>query len=333
MDKGREEKMNHYLQDIFTKKFILCILLSFFAGIFLSFSIRTFYPHFFKKVVPIVFCVDDKYAPFVPVSIQSIIAHKNKSNLYRVYVLGKDTSTEHKRVIESMTKENVKVQVIDLEPYLNKTEEIGNLALSYWFTEAIYYRFFIPEVLQAYDKAVYMEPDMILMSDIALIYHKDLEGKMMAVSPQIPYEANRSPEWLAYCHEKLKMKQPENYFNSGLLLMNLKKMRENAFRETAIQAMKNHQFDYLDQDTLNYLYSDDILLLDPMYNAEVTLLRQMDKPFIVHFSSYTKPWKETLPIRTNILYSNQYWVYARQVPNYGEILEIAIKNYMQKSEN
>ena len=129
------------------------------------------------------------------------------------------------------------------------------------------------------------------------------------------------------------MKRPENYFNSGLLLMNLKKMREHTFREVAVRAVKENHFDYLDQDVLNYLYSEDVLLLDSMLNAEVVLLRQEDNPFIVHFSSYSKPWKETLPMKTHVLYSKEYWAYARQVPNYGEILEIALKNYMQRSEN
>lgn len=313
---------------------VLCLVFMAGSFLFLKYSSGT--------VIPIVFSIDDNYAPFVPVTVQSIREHKNDKNIYQIFVLGTGITDKHKKMLEALTSDNIIISVIDINELISKDNRLKELFVNYWFNASIYYRFFIAEILKEYNKAIYIEADSLLLDDIAKIYQIDLNGKMFAAAQQIPYLGNQSEEWHDYCRTRLKMKHPENYFNSGLLVMNLKKMRENNFRENSIATMNTHQFTYMDQDTLNFLYSEDVLLLDPMYDAEVGLIRENDKPILLHFSSLFKPWKQSLPFEmdksvSSLFWGNSFmplfWETAKKTPNYAEIVEIAAQNHIREVVN
>lgn len=65
------------------------------------------------------------------------------------------------------------------------------------------------------------------------------------------------------------------------------------------------------------------LILDPMYNAEIWLLKPTDKPFIVHFSNVHKPWLTTLPEQKLNFYEKLFWEYAVLSNSYQRIKNIA----------
>ncbi|MFV0527879.1 MAG: glycosyltransferase [Lachnospiraceae bacterium] len=112
------------------------------------------------------------------------------------------------------------------------------------------------------------------------------------------------------------MRKVSNYFNSGVMLLNLEQMRRDHTAEVLIETKRRIQDSMLmDQNVLNLVFDNKILFLPIKYNfLYVNLVRSRDKytmeeinetyqteyqnlrealldAVVVHFSSKDKPWK------------------------------------------
>lgn len=278
-----------------------------------------------KEDVIIAFTIDDNYAPFVSVTIESIKEHANPKRNYKVFILGTDISDLHLKAIYSLKSYNIDIQVIEIKDMISKSNIPSLKTLAHINTVA-YHRFFIPEILQNYRKTVYLEADQILQEDIANLYDIDLKGKSLGVAPQMKFSGNSAIDHQKYCKEILKMKDPNYYFNAGVLVMNLEKLRKSNFRKQAISIAKDHNLRYIDQDILNLMFSEDCVYIPEEWNVEVFILEEIHKkvePKLIHFTTWNKPWKTSKPDHPSSLYSDLFWKYARKVSNYQEILKYA----------
>lgn len=281
-----------------------------------------------KEDVIIAFSVDDNYALFIPVTIESIKDYASPERNYKIFILGNDISDSHADAIYSTQTENLKVQIIDIKDLVleNKVDTFRTLD---HINTATYYRFFIPEMLQDYKKAVYLEADQILQADVAELYDTDLQDKSLGIAPQIKFSVTLSKEWFDYAEKTLKMVNPHNYFNAGVLVMNLEKLRENDFRNKALKIAENNNFKYLDQDILNSMFSDDCVRVPREWNIEIFILDIIPrriKPKLIHYTvGHLKPWNHSRPGAHSFRYSDLFWEYAERTANYDEILEKAPK--------
>ena len=299
----------------------------FFLFIF-SVSVYAQIPVTSNEDVIIAFSVDDNYATFIPVTIESIKDYASPKRKYKIFILGNNISANHAHAIFQTQTENVTTQIIDIKDLILK-ENIGSLKTLEHINTATYYRFFIPEVLQDYKKAVYLEADQILQADVAELYDTDLQGKSLGIAPQIKFSVTRSKEWFDYVQKTLKMVKPNNYFNAGVLVMNLEKLRENDFRNKALKLAENNNFKYLDQDILNSMFSDDCVRVEKEWNMEIFILdlvRREYKPKLIHYTvGNLKPWRNSRPDEHTFRYSDLFWDYAKKTANYDEILQFAPK--------
>ena len=128
------------------------------------------------------------------------------------------------------------------------------------------------------------------------------------------------------------MKQENfQYFNAGILLMNLDKMRENVNLEFFVQMGLKLNIGAQDQDLLNYVYHGDVRYLDEKkYNlfAKLAFNEGLDYDWvkentsIIHFAG-RKPWQhEALHFNTEKF----WWQYAKLTPFYIQLLEDVVLN-------
>jgi lipopolysaccharide biosynthesis glycosyltransferase len=99
-----------------------------------------------------------------------------------------------------------------------------------------------------------------------------------------------------------------NYVNSGVLLMNMKRLREVDLSGCFIRWMDSYGLDCVapDQDYLNALCRYGIHYLDPEWNAMPSeCMGLMDDPQIVHFNLGSKPW-----LNESVPYDELFWKYA-----------------------
>ena len=155
------------------------------------------------------------------------------------------------------------------------------------FSVAALYRLVIPQILlNDIDKAIYLDSDIIVNLDIRELWRIELDEKVLGVIPEALNGVDAQKGFKLVADNLVK---PDEYFNSGVLLINLKILRnEWDTIITAIKFIGEHPeySTYLDQEILNYSFSTRTLKLPVKYNILVNnwLHEKIIKKVIYHFA-------------------------------------------------
>lgn len=244
-----------------------------------------------KSVVPVVFATDDNYAPYCAVSIASMIANCDPERPYRVYVFYDDLSPEHQEKLSGMTRGNVTVEMMQVTRFVDRELYYGTEQ----YPAAVYYRFFVQDILTQYDKALYLDSDLVILSDVGALFDIDLGNHLLGAVLDFCNEAAYMDQ-LDYLKEVLDV-TPENYYNSGVLSMNLGLLRKENTIEKCVDFLREHRnLRWMDQDVLNVVCRGRIQRLPGPWNSSYfSLERAFQKSGdvkdinIIHYIGRTKP--------------------------------------------
>ena len=246
------------------------------------------------KVVPVFLTINNAYAPYAAAAIHSLAKHVNPERYYRVIILHDGLSLINRIRLRSLVTHNVALQFKKMTHNLYLRAIIAyctrrQKGAGDFFSSAVYYyRAFIPSLFPLYKKAVYIDSDVILRGDIGELYDVELGDKALAAMVDRP--VNTILEFRDYVDNALGVPHGE-YVNSGVQVMNLKKMRKMKYLSTMIDLIKKYDADLVapDQDYLNVILRGQIVHLDSCWNAEpVKDLPRNVK--LVHFNLFNKPW-------------------------------------------
>ena len=210
-----------------------------------------------RRFVPIFFTVDECYIPYLSVCIASLIDHVNPKNNYRIHVLYTDIKKDELINIKTLETKNVEIDLFNMkekiDPYRKK---FANKVKLTHFPITIYLRMFIPSLFPEYDKAIYLDSDIVLNDDIAKMYKVNLKDNLLGGC--VDTSVIDTP--FADYYEKYVGVSRYNYINSGVLLLNMKKLRENKFDHRFINALLKYDFEAVepDQAYINALCKDKI---------------------------------------------------------------------------
>ncbi|MBR3228782.1 glycosyltransferase family 8 protein [Candidatus Saccharibacteria bacterium] len=246
------------------------------------------------KVVPIFLTINSAYAPYAAAAIHSLTQHVNPDRYYKVIILHDGLNLVNRWRLRSLVTKNVALQFKKMTRSLYLKAIVAyctrrQKGAGDFFSSAVYYyRAFIPLMFPLYKKAVYIDSDVILRDDIGELFDTDLGDNALAamVDPKVTV----IPEFRDYVDNAVGVPHTE-YVNSGVQVMDLKKMRKMRYLSTMIDLIKTYDADLVapDQDYLNVILKGQILHLDPKWNAEpVKDLPKNTK--LVHFNLFNKPW-------------------------------------------
>ncbi len=147
------------------------------------------------------------------------------------------------------------------------------------YTEAASFRLLLPEILPEYDSIVYIDCDIIVRQDIGKLYGEtDLGNNWLGVVFEAPIERQAERFRALGC-------DPNRYFNSGFLLMNLAQMREEKVSQRLLEACRVPYLEFPDQDALNQVCQGRVLPLSPVYDSIRTFFIPKYKPdFVKQYS-------------------------------------------------
>ena len=229
----------------------------------------------FKNSIKICFSSDNNYVKYLAVTINSIIMNSNKNYYYEIYILDNNIDNENKSRILAMSTNNIFICFININNYIIN---IDKNIFYIWghFSISAYYRFFIPRIFYNFDRLLYLDCDLVVLDDLVdLYFSKKLDEKLMlVVHDSIVYLNNQIKEynseyWNDYLLNKLKLKNIDNYFQSGVLLFNIKKCFDFNLEEKALEKLKIIENPlYLDQCILNATCENNIDYMDLDYNVE-----------------------------------------------------------------
>ncbi|MCD7738888.1 MAG: glycosyltransferase family 8 protein [Lachnospiraceae bacterium] len=270
------------------------------------------------KEIPVFFTVDDDYVPYLDCALRSMMENASKEYHYKIIVLEQDVSEEHKALLAEAVKppfEMIFMKMKDSYSWLTDREE--NWLRCDYFTLTIYFRLFIADMFPQYDKGIYLDSDIVVPGDISKLYEVELGDRLLAVCTDQAVTA--VPELSHYAQEAIGVKNTD-YFNSGIMVMNLEKLREEKFADQFMRLLNTWHLDCIapDQDYLNAICQGRVVMLDgewdvmPPAGENETLVKE---PKLIHYNLFSKPW-----CYDDIAYEEYFWKYAEQSPFYQDIL-------------
>ena len=255
------------------------------------------------KDINICFLTDNGYVMQTCVAIYSLLKNRSSESKYNIYILCNDVSKKNKDFFSVMNGDNFKINIIDLDfdksfEKLDKDVPASPTAIC---------KFQIPNILSHLDRVLYLDGDIIINKDLFELYNVDLQKKYIG--------AIKDTSGLSRSLYNLFIKKNIFYFNSGVMVMDLKKMRENHISDKLIDYRIHGYNDLMDQDSLNYVLNKNVLELPFMYNtqlmfstithSDVNSLKKyfhlsdkyssissiLNDAYIIHYSGKKKPWK------------------------------------------
>lgn len=258
-----------------------------------------------KQIVPVFFAADENYMPFLGVTLASLKENASGKYAYNVHVLYAGELCENAKAVKQMATEDFSISFHCLS---DKIEAITHLIhCRDYYTSAIYFRLFIPELFPQYDKAIYLDCDTVALTDIGELYAADIKDNLIgAVVDQAVAAVGPFRE---YTKNALGI-DAEKYFNSGVIVMNLKKMRELNFYGTFCEILRSYEFIVApDQDCLNLICQDKVHFFESGWNKMPIAGKNRDKIHLIHYNLSMKPWHYS-----GVLYEEYFWKYASQTP-------------------
>ena len=222
---------------------------------------------------------DENYSKLAGVSIASILKSADEKDNLHFYILDNGIKQESKNKILELKKiKECEITFATVNEELFKTLQLpkqkGYLSIS------AYFRFCMPSLFKDVDKILYIDCDVIATSSLAEFFNTDLTGKLAAVIKDTSCETNQ---------KILGFKPEEIYFNSGVMLVNLEKFRQDGIEKKLFEVSEQG---YDDQDSLNIVLKNQTIVVDDTWNWQGKAKNYKEKvpPKLIHFITAYKPY-------------------------------------------
>lgn len=264
--------------------------------------------------IPIFFSCDNNYAPYLTVTIKSIKDHINDYDIYSIYVLHKGISNETMDIIKTLETDNLTINFVSLEERLKHISDILDDVRDY-YTQTIFYRLFIAGLFKKLSKAIYLDCDIIVNCDLAEFYRINIGNNIVGCVVDNVVRDNR--DFQIYTKVTVGV-EAKDYFNSGVLLINLDEYRKENVEEKFLYMIEHYVFKSVapDQDFLNYVCQDKKMILDEKWNRMPIDDGYEGELKIIHYNMFMKPW-----LYDNVIYEEYFWNTAKTTPYYDAIVE------------
>lgn len=260
-----------------------------------------------KTRIPIFFTIDDSYAPYLGIALVSLIENASKDYEYDLVILHQHLSDEHLAKLKALERPGFNLRFVPMDDEIEGiTNRYCNKLRQDYFTLTIFFRLFIPSMFPEYDKGIYLDSDIVVPGDISRMYNIELGDNLLGGCPD--HSVADVPELANYIEKGVGV-DVSNYINSGVLLMNLKALRQANLDRRFLELLATYHFDNLapDQDYLNVLCKDKIVYLDSTWDSmPVEGKDEFEHPQLIHYNLFAKPW-----CYDNIPYADYFWHYAK----------------------
>lgn len=273
--------------------------------------------------IPVFYAVDDNYIPILGVSLKSLIENSSKENNYEIKILYTSVSEKNKERIKKFEQENIRIEFVNVSKQLKEIN--SKLYTRNYFSKTTYFRLYIPELYPQYKKALYIDSDTIVLTDIEKLYNENIGNNLLGAISDGAIQA--IPVFQEYVEKVVGVRDYNNYFNAGILVMNLDELRKYKFQEKFLYLLEKIKFEVAqDQDYLNRICKGKVKILDFSWNR-MPVMGGEDKDIkIVHYNLGFKPWHFD-----NVLFQEHFWKYAEQTEFFGEIKEMG-RNYTEEDK-
>ena len=271
----------------------------------------------------IIYTLNDKFVPQVAAGITSVCENNKDFNNIVFYIISYGITKKNKEELSKLTKSyNRNIEIIELES-LNKYFDF-DFDTTGW-NPVVLARLLVDKLLpKDVDKILYLDGDTIVRGNLLELWNNDLGGKTLGMSIEPTVDRNRIKE--------LNIDEYP-YYNSGMILINLKKWRKLDAGTRIINYYRKHDGRLFapDQDAINGSMKDEICTVSPKYNfcnifyqypykfmcKRMKPLDYISKevyddavknPVVVHYLGEERPWR----VGSTHRYKNDYKKYLEK---------------------
>lgn len=300
-----------------------------------------------KRPQCIVTAINEKYALYFSVLFKSIEDNIDEDERIEVIVLYNHLNPETRYTLNNaVCKGNIQLR------FLNVTAKIegrnffvnGKNKKTYLSKEA-YFRLLAPELLPEYKVALYLDSDIVVQPGWTRIFQIDLGEHLLAAVPDFWDNCKcytKHSQLAKYRERELGITNHREYFNSGVMLLNLDAFRKTFKTGELLEIAASKNWKKHDQDVINMMCKGKVCLLDYKWNLiecprkdammalseeERNCMHESQKnQLIIHYAS-RKPWK----VR-GVQGEDAFWRYAVQTPYFESLFSLFIEEQLQQGK-
>ncbi|MDR0404235.1 MAG: glycosyltransferase family 8 protein [Oscillospiraceae bacterium] len=307
-----------------------------------------------STLVPIVLAFDNEYIYPSLVFLWSLLSTSDSDTFYDLYFFITDEfSQENKQKILELKNSffNFEVNFVDVSAKKDVFDDVE--VFSERFTKEMFYRLMIQDFLLRFDKCIYLDVDMIVRKDLKPLFLQDVTDFYIAAVPDgtraDPMGNDPNEDYEKKSKERkeaakiLGLPDFKRYINSGVVLWNLKKCREDDMSRIFLDFVKKYKDkpdgSLCDQDVINTNCYHKIKDLPLEFNAQTYFQlhrpyadvipsfsnssyifteeewnKARSDPYIIHFA-FKKPWSQL-----DIYFAEKWWENAKRCGHREQIL-------------
>lgn len=262
----------------------------------------------------IVITVDDNYIRPALIMLESLFEHNKGAHIWLLHSNVCSGNLERLAAhVASFGGEFTDIRV--------DSDLFAGAPVNKYFTKEMYYRLLIPQLLpEGEERALYLDPDIIIMDSIEEFYSSDFDGKMMIAIPDYLGDSY-------YPERKINLGLGDEYryINSGVLLFNMPLMRREFDLADMFSFLQNCglKLEFPDQDLINVYFKDKLKYAPRKYNFTTEYVstgdfvkyvfspkyRRSEQVVIAHYMGKCKPWRPSY-------YYKYYKIYKSHLKKY-----------------
>jgi lipopolysaccharide biosynthesis glycosyltransferase len=241
---------------------------------------------------------DARYVPHTAAMLHSVLSEAGFAEVRVHFLRGAGVTAEHARALtEMVSAHGSTISFLDVPD-----DKVAGLPTMDEIGAPMWYRFFLTELLPDIERVLYLDADTIVLDSVRPLWETDLDGCHVAAVTNV-FQEDHIP-----LPARLGL-EPRDYFNSGVLLMNLDLMRRDGSTAALCEYARanSERLVWPDQDVLNAVLGPTRRRLAPRWNCMTSVLRfpwaayvfgadeleeARRRPAIRHFEgpSVNKPW-------------------------------------------
>lgn len=274
----------------------------------------------------ILVAVNDVFIFPTKVMLKSIEKTKNKDVTLDVYVLHSDLKQESREILDALNSENILIH------YLRVDDELfENVPIYEYFSKEVYFRLVAHMLLPVtLNRILWIDGDIIVRQPLDEFYYQEFGEEILIACEDMLNGHNWD------LHNKFSIPHDKIYFSSGVMLYNLKEMREKVSIRKIFDFihMNARKIEIVDQDVLNAIFYNDVKVLEKefKFNYFAGFLKPFDykkkmkEIVILHFCGAWKPWKKEYPYYG----FEEFWDIAKEIDSSKPIYDAIKDSYKKK---
>lgn len=205
----------------------------------------------------VIYASDDNYAWLMGVSMVSLLENNRDVDDIHVWLFGDGISAENEQKLMDVAKQyERKLHIIDVNQLsLPESLYTGRYPKSA-FSRLFAYKL-LPETV---DRVLYLDCDIIVDGNLKNLYKMQMDGKIILAVKDCVSKAYK---------QKIGIKGDDVYINTGVMLMNLQRMRNFPMEEKITEFVSKYApaMNYADQEIINGIFQGEFGILPPEWNV------------------------------------------------------------------